>query len=161
MKDKAYALLHDLNIEYVKHEHEPAFTCADSNRCLGNDFDGLDAKSLFIRNKNKSQFYLVLVPIHKQVDLKGLQETLKETRMSFGSDDDLMEKLRACRGSVSLLNLASVEKPKVIVLVDDDFSSANKTAFHPNDNMETVVFNASEIARILDHVKVEWRTVKL
>jgi len=160
MKEKAYALLHDLNIEYIKHEHAPAFTCADSNVCLGKDFDGLDAKSLFIRNKNKSQFYLVIVPIHKQVDLKKLQEILQETRLSFSSDDDLMDKLQTCRGSVSLLNLADVDPSNVIVLIDDDFSTANKTAFHPNDNTETLVFNASEISKILNHVKVEWRKIK-
>ena len=159
VKQNAYDLLAELGIGFIKHEHEPAFTCEDSNRCLGADFVGLDAKSLFVRNKNKNQYYLALVPIHKQVDMKALGEQLGETRMSFASEDDLMEKLHACRGSVSLLNLANVDKTDVVVLVDGELMSAKQTAFHPNDNTETLVFDAKEIARILDHKGVVWKVI--
>jgi len=160
MKQNAYNLLNELKIKYDKVEHPAIFTCEEGREYRA----GLDvtfAKNLFIHDKKKIQYYLVILPSYKQADLYRLRDILESpTRISFGSEEDLMEKLGATKGSVSLLNLSNVEKPDVIVVIDNEFLSKPTIGFHPNVNTETVMFSSSEIPKILEHKGAEWKRIE-
>jgi Ala-tRNA(Pro) deacylase len=92
MEEKVYEVFEKLNIKFDVVKHAAAFTCRD----IEEDeikFDGDVCKNLFLRNKDKSKYYLVSVPLNKKVDLKLLEKQLGETKFSFGSEEKLQEKL--------------------------------------------------------------------
>jgi len=158
MEERVYELFNKLNITYEKVEHPSLFTCADHEK-YGVHIGGLECKNLFLRNRNKSNYYLVSLPAEKRTDLKELQEKLQETKLSFGSEEDLMEKLNIKTGAVSLLNIIGVEATEVTFIIDDSLLKSEKVGFHPNVNTATLVFSPSEISRILDYYQVKYKFI--
>ena len=107
MEDKVYELLDVLNIKYTKIKHPPLFTGKDNEK-YDIKFDAQVCKNLFIRNKNKNQYYLYALPLNKKANFKLLQEKLGETRLSFGDEDVLKQKLGVKSGSVSIFNIVNL-----------------------------------------------------
>jgi len=93
-----------LGIPYEIVLHPPIFSAFDNVR-QEIKIDALICKNLFLRNKDKSRYYLFTLPLDKRADLALLQSALGETRLSFGSADALWELLRIHPGTVSLLNI--------------------------------------------------------
>jgi len=158
MKESAYKLLETLEIVYKKFEHPPMFTCEDA-KLHRVDCEFIDIKNLFVRNKDKSNLYLFTLPADVRADLKQLQARLGETRLCFADADMLMEKLKVSPGSVSLLNIANLDKPDITVLIDKKIMDSEYIGCHPNINTETVVFHCEYIPKILNHVKVKWQII--
>jgi Ala-tRNA(Pro) deacylase len=155
-KSKVYALFGKLGIKYRVVEHPPIFTEED-NKKHGIQIDSVIFKNLFLRNKNKSRYYLVSLPLEKKADLAALQARLGETRLSFGSEADLWDKLAITHGSVSLLNVIGVGKTDVIHVIDKTLFDSGTIAVHPNDNTATIIFEPKELARIYEHYGVDFR----
>jgi Ala-tRNA(Pro) deacylase len=162
MKENSYKLLDQLKIQYTKLTHPPLYTCEDAIKYRV-EFAGLDVKNLFIRNANKSQFYMVILPFNKRANLAELQEKLFESKMSFASENSLNEMLKVSSGAVSLLNVANIEEQhkNIIIILDAEIFTHQMVGFHPSDNTETVVFATTEIEKILAHVGIRYRAIKL
>jgi len=167
-KQSALDLLDKLGIAYDLIEHPPLLTCEDALNC-GMAFDGVNAKNLFIHNRDKSQYYLVVLPSTKRAESKRLQELLGATRLSFACEADLSNILGICRGAVSLLNITNIDRDgdgtptakNLTIVVDECIIGNHRVGFHPNVNTATVVFDSAEIPRILETSGFPWQTVKL
>lgn len=147
MKEKVYAYLKELNIEFNVYNHPALYTCEDNDK-YGLEFDGLLIKNLFLRNKNKNGYYLVSMPEDKSLSLNELALKLNESKLSFASEEDLLNKLKITPGTVSLLNIIEAE-PDVIFIIDRDLMKTKRVCFHPNDNTVTITFRSECIERIL------------
>ena len=64
-----YAILKELDIPYIKHDHPPVFTCEEADRYC-RDIPGGKSKNLFIRNYKGNKHYLLILESTKKVDLK-------------------------------------------------------------------------------------------
>ena len=62
MKQKILHILEELWLDYQNYEHEPVFTCEQSH---GVDIPGKRVKSLLLRNKKPTQFYMVVLEDYK------------------------------------------------------------------------------------------------
>ena len=160
MENEVYKLLDKLNIEYTKIEHPPLFTCEDNEK-YNIKFDAIVCKNLFIRNSNKSQYYLVSLPLEKRVDLKSLQMLLEEKRLSFGNENVLEEKLRIKSGAVSIFNIINLKDNDIIFVLDEEILKYEKVGFHPNINTETVIFNPQEIYKIFECYNVKYKFIEI
>lgn len=160
MENEVYKLLDKLNIEYTKIEHPPLFTCEDSKK-YHIKFDAVICKTLFIRNSNKSQYYLFALPIEKKINLKSLQILLEETRLSFSNENILEDKLGVRSGSVSIFNVISLKDKDIIFVLDEDILKYEKVAFHPNINTVTVIFNPKKLNKIFEFYKVKYKFIKM
>lgn len=160
MEHEVYELLDKLNIEYTKVNHPPLFTCED-NKKYNIKFDAVVCKNLFIRNSNKSQYYLVSLPLEKRVDLKSLQILLGEKRLSFGDENVLEEKLGIKSGAVSIFNIINLKDNDIIFILDEDILKYEKIGFHPNINTATVIFNPKEIHKIFECYGIEYKFIKI
>lgn len=160
MEDEVYKLLDKLNIEYMKIEHPPLFTCED-NKKYNIKLDAVICKNLFIKNSNKSQYYLFSIPIEKKMDLKFLQTLLGETRLSFANEDMLGEKLGVKSGAVSIFNIINLKDKDIMFVLDEDILKYEKVAFHPNINTLTVIFNPKELNKIFECYKVKYKFIKM
>lgn len=159
MENEVYKLLDKLNIEYTKIEHPPLFTVEDNEK-YNIKFDAVVCKNLFIRNSNKSQYYLVSLPLEKRVDLKSLQMLLEEKRLSFGNENVLEEKLGIKSGAVSIFNIINLKDNDIIFVLDEEILKYEKVGFHPNVNTETVIFNPKELYRIFECYNVKYKFIK-
>lgn len=160
MKNEVYQLLNKLHIQYDKVEHPPLFTCED-NKKYNIKFDAIVCKNLFIRNSNKSHYYLVALPLEKRVDLKLLQMLLGEKRLSFGNENVLEEKLRIKSGAVSIFNIINLKDKDIMFILDEDILKCEKVGFHPNINTETVIFNPKELNKIFEYYNVNYKFIAI
>jgi Ala-tRNA(Pro) deacylase len=65
MKQKIFTILEELQIPYTNYEHEPAFTCDDAK---GIEIPGKRVKSLLLKNKQKNNFFMVVIEDEKRLD---------------------------------------------------------------------------------------------
>ena len=157
-QEKVYSLLDSLGVEYRKVDHPPMFTQADSEIHRVH-VDAVIFKNLFLRNKNKSQYYLYSLPLDKRADLVAVAKALGETRLSFGDETALQEKLNIQHGAVSFLNVIGVECTDVTLLIDNAVFGFDQIGVHPNDNTATVILRPQDIHIILDACNVEYRFI--
>ena len=158
IQEKVFAVFNELGIPYENVDHPALFSQADNDKRPLN-LDGVILKNLFLRNKNKGNYYLFTLPLDKKADLRLLQTILSESRLSFGNEDKLEEKLNIKKGSVSLLNVIGVESTDVIFLIDQEVFKYEKIALHPNDNTASIIFSPNDILKVLDHYDVEYRLI--
>ncbi|MCL1792889.1 MAG: hypothetical protein FWG34_03375 [Oscillospiraceae bacterium] len=144
------ALFDALGISYSIVEHPPLFSQADSEKYRV-DIGAKIFKNLFLCNADKSRYYLLSLPLAKRADLAKIRESLGESRLSFGSEAALLEKLNIRPGSVSFLNIAGKPETDVAFLIDSEIHETEKIGVHPNDNTATIIFAPKEIPKIFGH----------
>lgn len=145
-----YDILDQLKIQYKKFEHEAVFTCEDSKK-FKLDLPGQDTKNLFLRNKNKSQYYLVVVDHNKRVNLNELRKVLDESKLSFGSAEALDETMGLTPGSVCIFGLINDQDRKLKVIFDQDIWESEHFLWHPLINTATLQINKLDLLKFLEH----------
>jgi len=120
-------------IEYIPHEHQAVFTCEEAEKHC-NNIPGIAGKNLFLKDKKKKRFFLVILPAKKRADLKEISKLVGESKVSFASAEVLKEKLDLLPGSVSPFGLLNDTSHEVEVYVDKEMYDADVVNFHPNRN---------------------------
>lgn len=116
MKQKIFDILDSLEIQYTNYEHQAVFTC---NEAKGVDIPGLRVKSLLLRNKKATNFYMVVLPDTKRMDTNIIRAIFDDSKMSFASEERMMEKIGLKPGSVSPFALIHNEEKDIQVVFDD------------------------------------------
>jgi len=148
------------DITYVLHEHPAVFTCAEAEEHCGN-IPGLACKNLLIRNKDKSRYFLVLLPAEKRTDLKKLAGLLGENKITFASPDDLQAKLGLTPGEVSPFGLLNDKNQEVELYVDAEVHGAPIVSFHPNRNTATLELAQEMFHKFLAAIPHEPQIIEL
>lgn len=140
----AYDYLDRLGISYRRVDHAAAETmeaCAEIDTVLGVKM----CKNLFLCNRQKTDFYLLLMPGDKPFRTKELSGQLGVARLSFGSAEDMEEKLGLLPGSVSVLGLINDTAGAVRLLIDKDLLSDAEIGCHPCMNTSSLSFAMSDL----------------
>jgi Ala-tRNA(Pro) deacylase len=145
---KVLDVLDSLGIAYVRHEHPPVFTVEDADK-YWTELRGTHCKNLFLRNKKGNRHYLVVAPTSREIDLRGLNKTLGEDRLSFGSPERLARCLGLEPGSVSPFGLINDAEKEVRVIIDQDLRGSGFLGFHPNINTVTLDISFADFERFL------------
>jgi len=143
------ARLRELGIDYTRHEHPPVATVEEAEA----HWAGIDAthcKNLFLRNQKGSRHYLVVLPASKRADLRAVAEQIGDGKLSFASPERLMTHLGLTPGSVSPFGLINDGRHEVRVVLDRDFQTSARLAFHPNINTRTFTVAAADFKKFLD-----------
>ena len=93
---RVYDFLDELGIEYFRTDHEEANTmekCNEIDRIL----DTIICKNLFLCNRQKTDFYLLMMPGDKPFKTKDITKQLGCSRLSFASPDFMEECYRPLR----------------------------------------------------------------
>lgn len=143
-EEKAYDVLDALGIEYERMDHAPAFTmeaCEEIDRLM----DMKACKNLFLTNKQKNRFFLVVICGDKRFITKDMSAQLSLPRLSF-AQPDVMEELLGCSpGSVSILGLANDMAAKVTLIVDEDVPKQEFFGCHPCLNTSSLKMKSEDI----------------
>lgn len=156
-----YTVLNELGIDFERAEHDRADTiddCLAVEKVLGVSI----CKNLFLCNRQKTKFYLLLMPGDKPFKTKDLSSQINSARLSF-ADGDAMEKyLGVTPGSVSVLGLIFDNDNDVTLLIDSDLLNNEFIGCHPCKNTATLKIRTKDILdKFLPYIKHEYTTVKL
>lgn len=158
---RVYDYLDNLGIEYKRIDHAPADTmevCAEIDKSLG----ALICKNLFLCNRQKTNFYLLMIPGDKKFKTKELSKQINSARLSFADPEDMLKYLDIEPGSVSVMGLMNDKDHAVQLLVDEDVKNSEFIGCHPCVNTSSMKIAAKDIFDVyLPAVGHEPRTVTL
>ena len=143
-EERVYDLLDQLNIDYQRIDHEEANTmevCLEIEKTLKSTI----CKNLFLVNSNKSQYYLLMLKENKKFKTKVISKQINSSRLSFGSDEKMLEYLDITPGSVSLLGLMNDHEFKVQLLMDKDLLQDEYLGCHPCINTSSLRIKMKDV----------------
>ena len=143
-EERVYDLLDQLNIDYQRIDHEEANTmevCLEIEKNLKSTI----CKNLFLVNSNKSQYYLLMLKENKKFKTKVISKQINSSRLSFGSDEKMLEYLDITPGSVSLLGLMNDHDFKVQLLMDKDLLQDEYLGCHPCINTSSLRIKMKDV----------------
>lgn len=79
-------------------EHPAALTTQEADYYI-EGMEGVRTKSMFLTNKKKTAFYLLIMDDQKQLDMEDFKEMVGANRIRMDSSDSLWEKMDCLRGS--------------------------------------------------------------
>ncbi|MED1471669.1 prolyl-tRNA synthetase associated domain-containing protein [Bacillus salipaludis] len=157
---KVYVALNKMNIPYEVIEHPPALTTEEAdNYIVGKE--GVRTKTLFLTNKKKTVYYLVIMDDAKRLDMEHLAEILNEKRISFGSPERLMKKMGLPPGVVSIFGLLNNDEHDIKVYLDKEMLSERLMSFHANDNTKTIFISTEDMYKFITAIGYEYNIVEL
>ena len=127
---RTYDLLDELGIEYMRTDHEAANTmeaCNEIDKILG----VIICKNLFLCNRQKTAFYLLMMPGDKKFKTKELSAQINSARLSFAEAEDMLKYLDIEPGSVSIMGLMNDKGHAVKLLIDEDVLEGEFIGCHP------------------------------
>jgi len=157
---QVYEKLAQLNITPQIVEHPPVFTTEEADKYL-TGIDCANTKSLFLTNKKKRDFYLLIMNDEKRVDLKRLGETIGATGLRFASEALLLEKLDLTPGSVTIFGLLNNSQRDVKLFFDQSLFEKETISFHPNDNTKTIIIGVEEMLAFVQSLEWEYQVLSL
>ena len=130
-------------------EHDALFTVAQSQNLRG-DLPGGHTKNLFLKDK-KGRFFLIACREEATVDLKRLHERVGASgRFSFGSAEQLMDKLGVEPGAVTLFGVVNDLRGEVTVALDRGLLAYDIINSHPLTNTMTTALARDDLLRFLE-----------
>ena len=160
---RTYEFLDRLGVEYDRTDHpdRPATTmevCADVDAILGVHI----CKNLFLCNRQKTSFYLLIMPGDKPFKTKELSGQMGVSRLSFGDETYMEQFLDLHPGSVSALGLMNDKEHRVQLVIDEDVLKEEFFGCHPCENTSSLRFRTEELTgKILPALGIEPILVKL
>lgn len=139
-----YDFLDRLNIVYSRVDHAPAETM-EACKAIDEALDADICKNLFLCNRQKTSFYLLLMPADKPFRTRDLSGQLGVSRLSFGDAGDMLTLLNLTPGSVTVFGLLFDPEQKVQLLMDADVLKQEKFGGHPCINTASVCLDTADL----------------
>jgi Ala-tRNA(Pro) deacylase len=158
---RTYDLLDKFNISYQRVDHSPLPTidaCQEVDALLNIEI----CKNLFLRNTQKTDFYLLLLPGGKKFRTAALSKQIGSSRLSFAEPDFMVEFLDITPGSVSVLGLMNDKNRHVRLLIDKDVLTHEFFGCHPCINTSSLKFKTTDLLdKFLPAIQCEYILVDL
>ena len=141
---RTYDFLDGLGIAYVRTDHDAALTmddCAAIDDVLG----VLMCKNLFLCNRQKTNFYLLLMPGDKKFKTKELTKQINSARLSFAGPEEMLAYLDIEPGAVSVMGLMNDKEKQVQLLIDEDVLEGEYIGCHPCVNTSSLKMKTADI----------------
>lgn len=141
---RTYDLLDELGISYIRVDHEELMTMEGCR-----EIDGLmkapACKNLFLCNRQKTQFYLLMMPGEKPFKTKDLSHGLGIARLSFAGEEYMEQFLGLRPGSVSVMGLMNDQENRVQLIIDRDVAAQEYVTCHPCRNTSTISLSTKDL----------------
>ena len=143
---RAYALLDRLGVDFDRTDHpdQPATSmevCATVDAILGVHI----CKNLFLCNRQKTSFYLLIMPGDKPFKTKELSGQMGVSRLSFADEEHMERFLDLHPGSVSVLGLMNDTEHRVQLVIDEDVLQEELFGCHPCENTSSIRFATRDL----------------
>ena len=158
---RTYDLLDSLGIEYKRTDHERTDTmeaCNAVDAILG----VVICKNLFLCNRQKTAFYLLMMPGEKKFKTKELSAQINSARLSFAEPEDMLKYLDIEPGAVSIMGLMNDKEHSVQLLIDEDVLKDEYIGCHPCVCTSSLKMKTEDVINVfLPAVEHDYRTVHL
>lgn len=141
---RVYELLEKLQIPFKRMEHEVADTMEACEK-INEKLQVTMCKNLFLCNRQKTNFFLLLMPGDKKFLTKDLSKQLGISRLSFAEAEFMEKFLDITPGSVSVLGLMNDVEKEVTLLIDKDLLEDEYIGCHPCINTSSLKIKTSDI----------------
>jgi len=139
--------LKNLEIDFKTFKHPAVYTCEQADKYCKNI--KMRCKNLFLCNRKKTRFFLIILPADKKLELQVLEEKFGEN-LRFASEESLKNILGLDKGSVSPFGLINDKNHEVKVLIDRDIWESEFAHFHPNINTETLELSKKDFHKYIN-----------
>ena len=160
MYQKVVDQLNELGIPFQIVEHEPVLTTEQADRFI-EGIEGVRTKTMFLTNKKKRNFYLVIIDDAKRLDMDVFKEIVEENRVKMASAETLNDKMMLLPGTVSPFGLLNNRDRDIQVYFDQEIVSEERMCFHPNTNEKTFFVNTEDLFTFLKAIGYEAHVIKL
>ena len=145
-------MLDALGVAYQMVEHPPALGMDDLPPIvekLGPPF----FRNLFLCNRQKTEFYLLLIVGDKPFRTAEVSKKLGVSRLSFGDADTLDAMLGVTPGAVNPLSLIFDREKKIHLVIDREILSWQRACMHPGVNTKSIAMSMEDFkTRVLPHL---------
>ncbi len=141
---RTYDLLDELGIPFQRVDHEAIATidgCQEVEQILHTHI----CKNLFLCNRQKTEFYLLMMPGPKVFKTKDLSHQLGVARLSFAEAEYMEQFLDITPGSVSVMGLMNDREHRVRLLIDEDVLKDTYIACHPCINTSSIKLTTDDL----------------
>ena len=158
---RTYDFLDKLGIPYQRTDHERADTMEACN-AIDAVLNVVICKNLFLCNRQKTAFYLLMMPGGKKFKTKQLSAQINSARLSFAEADDMLKYLDIEPGAVSIMGLMNDREHGVRLLIDEDILKDEYIGCHPCVCTSSLKMKTADVLeRFLPAVGHTYRTVQL
>ena len=143
---RVYDLLDSLGISYQRIDHEATMTmeaCAAVDEVL----DATICKNLLLCNRQKTAFYLLMLPGSKVFKTSELSKKIGSSRLSFADGAFMEEFLDITPGSLSVMGLMTDHENRVQLLIDEDVLQGEFIGCHPCINTSSLRLRTEDLIR--------------
>ena len=158
---RVYDALDALGIPYERIDHAPAATM-EVCRAIDDALGTLICKNLFLCTRQKTKFFLLMMPGDKVFKTKELTPQIGAGRLSFGEPDDLLRLLDTLPGAVSVMGLLNDPEGRVSLLVDEDVLAGETLGCHPCVSTSSLKLKTADVfGRFVPSTGHRYLTVRL
>lgn len=158
---RCYDLLDSLGVAYQRIDHEAAMTM-EACEAIDRTLDAVICKNLLLCNRQRTQFYLLMLPGQKHFKTSVLSKEIGSSRLSFACAEDMERLLDITPGSVSVLGLMNDHEKRVQLLMDADVVKGEYFGCHPCINTSSLRLKMADLLeRILPAMEHSPRMVTL
>ena len=145
---RCFDLLDRLGVSYQRIDHEAAMTM-EAGEEIDRVLDAVICKNLLLCNRQKTSFYLLMLPGEKHFKTSVLSKVIGSSRLSFASAEDMEALLDITPGSVSVLGLMIDHEHRVELLMDADVVKGEYFGCHPCINTSSLRLKMSDLLDVI------------
>ena len=152
--------LNELGITFDVVEHPPAFTTEQADSYI-EGMEGVRTKSMFLTNRKKTQYYLLIMDDKKRLDMDDFKVQVGADRIRMASLDSLAKKMNLPAGTVSPFGLLNNEEKDIQVYFDKEIIDEERMTFHPNTNEKTIFISTQDLFKFLQDLGYSYQVLEL
>lgn len=139
-----YDFLDRLNVSYTTLTHPSAFTMEECEAVRA-EINAPVFKNLFLTNRRQTEFYLLMMPADKPFKTKYLSSQLGCARLSFASEENMVQMLHIHPGAVSPMGLIHDSQHIVRLIIDEELRDVDLYACHPCVNTSSIAISLKSL----------------
>ncbi len=141
---RVYDYLDNLGIEYYRVDHDSVFhdeECEAVEKVL----DNVICKNIFLCNRQRTKYYMLVMPAHKKFNTSQVSHALNSSRLSFGTAEDMLALLDVTPGSVSIMALMNDRDNRVQLVIDNELLEHEDFGCHPCKNTSSLRLKRADV----------------
>lgn len=152
--------LNEFKISFEIVGHPPALTTEEADSFI-EGIEGVRTKSMFLTNKKKTAYYLLIMDDQKRLDMDKFKEITGEKRIKMASEDSLMKKMGLPAGVVSIFGLINNNENDIHVYFDKEITKESRMSFHPNVSTKTIFLNTNDVFKFLENIDYNYSVIDI
>lgn len=144
----AYDFLDGLGVSYVRVDHEAAMSmeaCAEIDKSLGTTI----CKNLFLCNRQKTKYYLLMMPGNKPFRTSIASSQIGSSRLSFAPPEVMERCIHTLPGSASVLGLMHDTENEVQLVIDREVLQGECVGCHPLVNTTSLRIRTEDFKNLI------------